>query len=80
MSASGTLTKRIPSSSKGFRLGLTLSANVHARPLILFVIVVCLNANDLFAQADFREGYLITLSNDSTRGWIKDAPAEIKFV
>lgn len=77
MSASGTLTKRIPSSSKGFRLGLTLSANVHARPLILFVIVVCLNANDLFAQADFREGYLITLSNDSTRGWIKDAPAEI---
>src|SRR5688572_10396975 len=59
MSASGTLTKRIPSSLKGFRRVLNLSANVHDAGLRIFlVIAVGLNANVLFAQPDFREGYL----------------------
>lgn len=63
---------------KGSRPGSKSFAYFHnARPRILFVIAVCLNGNHLFAQVEFREGYLITLSNDTTRGWIKDAPAEI---
>lgn len=79
MSASGTPTRRIPSSLKGFKYGLKSSDYFHIawpRPFVLMAF--CLTCNNLFAQGEFREGYLITLSNDSTRGWIKDDPAGFK--
>lgn len=41
------------------------------------LIVATLCCQNLFAQEEFAEGYIVTLQNDTTNGWIKDSPWQI---